>query len=313
MPTKYPVICGPTAGGKSSLAMGVARRLKEMGHDAELVSADAYQVYRHMDIGTAKPEPAELAEFPHHLIDAVEPEEPFTLAQWLERAEAAIDDIKNRGAVPIVVGGTHLYIKSLMDGLFQGPEPDPAIREALRALPTAELRAELERVDPEAAARIHPNDERRTIRALEVFRQTGQTISSLQTQWDAEHPRDPGRFLVVLNWEAAAINTRINARVREMKAQGLIAEVRALHDAGRLGPTAREALGYKQLLAHFAGRGTEDEAIEQIKIETRRFAKNQRTWLRRLQSTPGSVALTPAESDPVKMTQIVIDSMFTTQ
>ncbi|GAB5497246.1 MAG: tRNA (adenosine(37)-N6)-dimethylallyltransferase MiaA [Phycisphaerales bacterium] len=307
----YPVICGPTAGGKSSLALAVARRLSEMGHNAELVSADAYQVYRDMDIGTAKPSRAELDEVPHHLIDIVEPTEPFTLAQWLALAEEAIEAIKKRGNVPIVVGGTHLYIKSLMDGLFEGPTPDAAIRAQLQALPTAELRAELERVDPEAAARIHPNDERRTIRALEVFRQTGQTISSLQTQWDKEHPRDPSRFLVVLNWEAAAINTRINARVREMKAEGLIAEVRALHEAGRLGPTAREALGYKQFIHHFEGELAEDEAIEQIKIETRRFAKNQRTWLRRLQSSQGSLTLSPADSESRLMTQTVINSILT--
>lgn len=308
----FPVICGPTAGGKSSLAMAVARRLGEMGQQAELVSADAYQVYRDMDIGTAKPSRAELDEVPHHLIDIVDPSQPFTLAQWLTLAEKAIESIKNRGNVPIVVGGTHLYIKSLMDGLFEGPTPDAEIRVQLQALPTAELRAELERVDPEAAARIHPNDERRTIRAIEVFRQTGQTITSLQTQWDREHPRDPSQFLVVLSWEAAAINTRINARVREMKAEGLIAEVWALHDEGRLGPTAREALGYKQLIHHFEGNLTEDEAIEQIKIETRRFAKNQRTWLRRLQTAEGSITLSPAVSEPGLMTQVVINSIFTT-
>ena len=171
------------------------------------MSADAYQVYRRMDIGTAKPEAAELAQVPHHLVNIVDPEETFTLAQWLGLAEAAIADIKSRGRVPIVVGGTHLYIKSLMDGLFQGPDPDPVIRAKLSAMPIDVLRAELEKADPEAADRIHPNDQRRTIRALEVFRQTGQTISSLQAQWDSEHPRDPGRFLVVLNWEAAAINS----------------------------------------------------------------------------------------------------------
>ncbi|PHQ80725.1 MAG: tRNA (adenosine(37)-N6)-dimethylallyltransferase MiaA [Phycisphaera sp.] len=312
VPTRYPVICGPTAGGKSSLALDVVRRLGELGHEAELVSADAYQVYRRMDIGTAKPEAAELAAVPHHLVDIVEPEETFTLAQWLGLAEAAIADIKSRGRVPIVVGGTHLYIKSLMDGLFQGPDPDPAIRAELSAMPIQALRAELERDDPEAADRIHPNDQRRTIRALEVFRQTGQTISSLQTQWDSEHPRDPGRFLVVLGWEASAINSRINARVKEMKAMGLLAEAKALHEADSLGQTAGQALGYKQLVAHFKGRCTEEEAFEQIKIETRRFAKNQRTWLRRLQSSPGSIGLSPADFDPKNMIQLVVNTMFTT-
>ncbi len=276
---------------------------------AEIVSADAYQVYRAMDIGTAKPSREELAEVPHHLVDIVEPEETFTLAQWLELAERAIGEIRGRGHVPIVVGGTHLYIKSLMDGLFEGPEPDERVRAELAAMDAAARRAELEQVDPEAAARIHPNDERRTIRALEVFRQTGQTITSLQTQWDQQHPRDPDRFLVVLSWDAPAINTRINARVKTMKAEGLYAEAKALYEAQRLGPTAREALGYKQLIAHFRGEITEEEAFERIKIETRRFAKNQRTWLRRLQSSAGAIALRPAETEPEEMTQTVLGQM----
>lgn len=289
--------------------MSLARSLRDQGTSAEIVSADAYQVYRGMDIGTAKPSREELAEVPHHLVDIVEPEKIFTLAQWLELAERAIGEIRGRGHVPIVVGGTHLYIKSLMDGLFEGPEPDERVRAELAAMDVSARRAELERVDPEAAARIHPNDERRTIRALEVFRQTGQTITSLQTQWDEGHPRDPDRFLVVLSWEAPAINTRINARVKTMKAEGLYAEAKALYEAHRLGPTAREALGYKQLIAHFRGEITEEEAFERIKIETRRFAKNQRTWLRRLQSSPGAIVLRPAETGPEEMTQTVLGQM----
>jgi len=156
----------------------------------------------------------------------------------------------------------------------------------------AERRAELERVDPSAAQRIHPNDERRTCRALEVYRQTGTPISELQRQWDRERrlrPEAEGAVLVGLDWPAELINRRINARVREMMERGLLEETRGLWEAGRLGPQAREALGYKQLLAHLEGRWSLAEAVEQIKIETRRFAKNQRTWLRRLRTTPGSV------------------------
>ena len=307
---RYPVICGPTAGGKTSLALAVADELARRGIGSEIVSADAYLVYREMDIGTAKPSREELGHVPHHLIDIVEPTETFAVAQWLALAERTIGEIKGRGNVPIVVGGTHLFIKALIDGLFEGPTPDPALRARLQALPPELLRQRLNEVDPEAAARIHAADTRRTIRALEVFEQTGQSISSLQTQWDREHPRDPGAMLVILSWETAAINTRINARVREMRLQGLTDEVRGLHEAKRLGPTASQALGYKQLVDHFHRRCSEDDAYERIKIETRRFAKNQRTWLRRLQTTRGSVTLYPGGSEPVKMAQDVVENIF---
>lgn len=285
---KFPVIVGPTAGGKSALAVALARRLAT---PAEVVSADAYQVYRRMDIGTAKPTAEERAGIPHHLIDLVEPTERFTLHDWLGHAGRAITDCRARGVTPIVVGGTHLYVKSLIEGMFEGPGADESLRAELRALDSAVLRAELERVDPEAARRIHPNDERRTIRALEVYRLTGVPISVHQAQWD-----QPGGsrvrqdvLLVGLEWPTEAINRRINARVKEMVERGLVEEVRGLHAAGELGPTAREALGYKQVVAHLERRCTLDEAIEKVKIETRRFAKNQRTWLRRLRTTPGSL------------------------
>jgi tRNA dimethylallyltransferase len=286
--SRFPVLVGPTASGKSELAVEAALLLGGgRAGAAEVVTADAFQVYRGMDIGTAKPTPRERRGVPHHLIDLVDPTEPFTVGRWLALAEAAIVDIRSRGLVPIVVGGTHLYIKALLDGLFEGPEPDPALRDELRARGLPALRAELERVDPAAAARIHPNDERRTIRALEVFRQTGRPISGWQSQWDRRTRRDC--TLIGLEWPTAELNRRINARVKAMMDGGLLDEVRALHAAGRLGPQAREALGYKQVLWYLEGRGSLEAAVEQIKIETRRFAKNQRTWLRRLRATPGSV------------------------
>lgn len=293
--SRFPVIVGPTAGGKSALAVAVAHRLtRERGVTAEIVSADAYQVYRKMDIGTAKPTEREREGITHHLIDIVEPTERFTLSDWLARAERVIEDCRRRGAVPIVVGGTHLYVKALLEGMFEGPGADEALRETLRAMGREALRAELERVDPEAARRIHPNDERRTIRALEVFRLTGSTISAQQTQWDGAGRARTDALLVGLEWETEAINRRINARVREMMERGLREEVRALATGAEdgtslLGPTAREALGYKQIVEHLEGTRTLDEAVESIKIETRRFAKNQRTWLRRLRATPGSL------------------------
>lgn len=283
------VIAGPTAGGKSALAMGLARLLRRRGRPAELISADSMQIYRGLDIGSAKPSAEERAEVPHHLIDTIEPTEPFTVHDWLERAERATADIRSRGGVPIVVGGTHLYIKALLEGLFEGPEPDPALRAQIEARPQPERRAELERVDPEAAARIHPNDTRRTVRAIEVHRQTGTPISTLQRQWDRERSARDDAVLVGLDWPAEAINRRINARVREMIRRGLVEETRRLLDAGRLGPQAREGLGYKQIAAHLRGELSLDDAVERLKIETRRFAKNQRTWLRRLRPTPGAV------------------------
>lgn len=309
IPTLSPVICGPTAGGKTALALAVTAELASRGLCSEIVSADAFLVYRGMDIGTAKPTPEERARVPHHLIDILEPTEGFTAAQWLRLTERAIAEIRGRGNVPIVVGGTHLFIKALIDGMFEGPEPDPALRARLMALPTGELRARLEAVDPEAAARIHAADTRRTVRALEIHEQTGRTISSLQTQWDREHPRDDRHRLVVLDWEAGAINTRINARVRVMRRLGLTQEVRGLHESNRLGPTAGQALGYKQLAEFLSGRLSEDEAYERIKIETRRFAKNQRTWLRRLRAREGSLILSPEGADPGRLAQSVVESL----
>lgn len=287
---RFPVIIGPTAGGKSALAMALVEALGAAGTTAEIVVADSIQVYRGLDIGTAKPTPAEQAQVAHHLIDIVEPTERFSVDTWLGLAEAAIAQIKSRGHVPIVVGGTHLYIKVFLEGLFQGPRPDEQLREALRAMDPQERRAELERVDPGAAARIHPADERRTVRALEVYRLTGRPITQWQGQWDSGQGRRDCA-VIGLEWETDPLNQRINARVKAMFESGLVEETRAIAVAGRFGPQACEGLGYKQILAHFAGDLTLDEATEQVKIETRRFAKNQRTWLRRLRTIPGSIWL----------------------
>lgn len=247
-----------------------------------------------MDIGTAKPTLAEMQGVPHHLIDVVEPTERFTASDWLARAESVIEDCQVRGAVPIVVGGTHLYVKLLVEGMFEGPGADEKVRAELNAMDPAALRAELERVDPVAAARLHPNDIRRAVRAIEVFRLTGRPISEHQAQWGNQQGRKT--TLVVLDWPVELINPRINARVKDMMARGLEAEVRLLWQRRLLGPTAREALGYKQLVDHFEGRCSLDEAVERIKIETRRFAKNQRTWLRRLRVTPGTIVLDAGET-----------------
>lgn len=308
---RFPVIVGPTAGGKSALAVAVAHELARAGRAAEIVTADSIQIYRGLDIGSAKPTLAERGGVPHHLIDLVEPDgAAFTVVDWLREAERTIAEIRARAAVPIVVGGTHMYVKAFLEGMFEGPGTDEALREELRARGLPALREELQSVDPAAAARIHPNDERRTIRALEVFRLTGSPISSRQEQWDKGRPARDDCVLIGLDWPSELINPRINQRVRDMVALGLVEEVRGLHAAKRLGPQAREALGYKQILSHLEGRYSLADAIEKIKIETRRFGKNQRTWLKRLRTTQGSFWIDAKETPPDQWRRIVLDAML---
>ncbi|MBL8745609.1 MAG: tRNA (adenosine(37)-N6)-dimethylallyltransferase MiaA [Phycisphaerae bacterium] len=282
---RFPIIVGPTAGGKSSLAVQVGLLLRAGGRAAEIVTADSMQVFRGLDIGTAKPTDEERGGLPHHLIDIAEPRDSFSVERWLSRAEGCIDRIREGGSVPIVVGGTHFYVKALLEGLFEGPGSDEGLRAELAALPASALRAELERIDTASARRLHANDLRRTIRAIEVFRLTGKPLSEHQSQWDRGGVRSDA-LLVGLEWSTEAINRRINARVKSMIERGLVEEARGLWSAGAFGPQSREALGYKQLIEHFEGRSSLDEAIERIKIETRRFARNQRTWLRRLRTVP---------------------------
>ena len=274
------LIVGPTAGGKTAISLSLARALPRGG---ECVVADSMQVYRGMDIGTAKPTPDEQGEIPHHLLDVAEPDEPFTVDHWLGLAEAAVEDIRSRNRHPIIVGGTNLYIQAFLSGLMDGPAPDEELRSRLQALDTETLHKALQQADPEAAERIHANDRRRTIRALEFHQLTGEPISTKQAQWDKSTGRTD-TMLLGLNYPAEVINPRINARVRTMMDEGLLEEVETLHRADRLGPQAVEALGYRQLVDHIEGRATLEDAVEQIKVRTRRFAKQQRTWLKRFQA-----------------------------
>lgn len=281
------VVMGPTASGKSALALAMARAA---GPAAELVSADSMQVYRGMDIGTAKPTTSERSEVIHHGLDLVDPtHDGFTVEDWLAHAHAALAAIHARGGVAIVVGGTNLYAKALIEGLFDGPPADPALREELGTWELDALRSELVRIDPVAADRIHRNDRRRTIRAIEVHRATGTPISVLQAQWrDRPAALPAGWSLVGLSMGVEANNRRINARVRGMRAMGLVDEVRSLLGAGGFGAQAATAVGYRELIAHLHGAGSEDDAFEAIKIATRQLAKQQRTWLKRFADTPGS-------------------------
>jgi tRNA dimethylallyltransferase len=277
------LILGPTAGGKTSLAISLANQLDGGG---ECICADSMQIYKNMNIGTAKPTQEEQAQAIHHLVNIVDPsEDGFTVESWLTRAEQAIEDIRARGKWPIVVGGTNLYVQSLLFGLFDGPDCDQEKRDALNAEPNTLLQERLHALDPEAAARIHINDKRRLIRAIEVCEATGYPLSSLQSQWGKPMPREDA-IMIGLTWPVKTINRRINARVRAMFDEGFLDEVNLLQ--GTLGKQASEALGYKQLLAHIRGECTLDEAKERVKILTRRYAKQQRTWLRRFQVLPSA-------------------------
>ena len=267
------VILGPTASGKSDLAMALARRL-----GGEILSVDSMQVYRGMDIGTAKPTAAERAEIPHHLIDLVDPNEEFTVARFVELADEVIGKVRT----PLIAtGGTPLYYKALFEGLFEGPPADASIRQRLAQEPGEALHRRLSEVDPPAAARIHANDTRRLIRALEVYELTGQPITSFQTDWSAPANRHPATW-IGLNWDKETLNRRINARVKSMIAAGWLDETRELlRRYGTLSKTAAEATGYADLIAHVQGKTKLEEAIEQIKISTRQLARKQMKWFRR--------------------------------
>jgi len=279
MPVELNLLVGCTAVGKTEVALQLAER-----DDAEVVSVDSMQVYRRMDIGTAKPGPAERRRVRHHLIDVVEPSESFSVGRFVELADAAIADVTARGRRVWAVGGTALYIKALTEGLFDGPPADPEYRQAFRRRVAREgcpvLHAELAAVDPAAAQRIHPNDARRIERALEIHHLTGRPISELQREWDAGRTRYDGR-MVILARPREDLNHRINARVRQMIEAGFVEEVRhLLAEPEPLSEQARQALGYAEIIDHLAGGPDLDKTVELIKIHTRRFAKSQRTWFR---------------------------------
>jgi tRNA dimethylallyltransferase len=274
-------LTGPTAAGKTRVALELARQL-----DAEIVSLDSMAVYRGMDIGTAKPTPAERAIVPHHLIDLIDPDADYSLAQYVEAAQATTRDIRGRSKQVLFVGGTPLYLKSLLRGIFQGPPADwdfrNQIQEEVQRVGTAALHERLEQVDPLTAARLHPNDTRRIIRALEVYRSTGSPISHLQTQFDEGRPAVECRVFV-LDWPREILHQRIDVRVGQMIGLGLVDEVRGLQERfPRLSRTAAQAVGYQETIEHLDGQYDLAEACERIARRTRQLAKRQGTWFRSL-------------------------------
>lgn len=296
------ILTGPTASGKSTLALELAERI-----NGEIIAMDSMTVYRGLDIGTAKPSPAERGRIPHHLIDVLDPWQGLSVAWWLEQAEVACRDILARGRRPIFVGGTPLYLKVLLHGLFSGPPANEHLRRQLQCeaeqYGRAALHARLAQVDPKTAARLHPNDLRRVIRALEVFLLTGRPISAWQTTWDTPAFASPERVpvsrripAVVLTLPRDTLYTRIEQRIDRMLRAGWLDEVRRLRDLPYpLSREARQALGYRQILEYLEGRFPSwSHTVECIRTRTRQFAKHQLTWFRHI---PQLIPISGEESD----------------
>jgi tRNA dimethylallyltransferase len=292
-------LTGPTASGKTAVGIELARQI-----GAEIISLDSMALYRGMDIGTAKPTAKERRLIPHHLVGILDPSEEFSVAQYLEAATAAANEIAARNYQALFVGGTPLYLKALLRGLFSGPPANWKLRreleETVRVEGSAALHARLAKIDPTAATTLHPNDVRRIIRALEVHDTTGQPISSLQQQFGQRRPADQCKVFV-LDWPRDALEDRIRLRVDAMFAAGLVEEATSIATGptGRLSRTAGQALGYREVLEYLNGQRGLAATIELVKLRTRQFAKRQLTWFRSL-----SECRWVAVSEPFEPTEI---------
>jgi tRNA dimethylallyltransferase len=274
-------LTGPTASGKTELGLELAELL-----GAEIVSLDSMAVYRGMDIGTAKPSRQQRERVAHHLLDLIEPTQDYSLAQYVADAEKAVAEIVTRGRRALFVGGTPLYLKSLLRGIFSGPPADWTLRRQWQEVIEREggehLHARLVQVDPVSAQRLHPRDTRRVIRALEVWEKTGQSISALQQQFERSRPSKECHVFS-LEWPRDELARRIDARVDAMFTAGFVDEVQQLLDRhGRLSRTASQAVGYKEVIQHLCGEKNFPDTVELIKMRTRQFAKRQGTWFRSL-------------------------------
>ncbi len=274
-------LTGPTASGKTDVGMELAKRL-----DAEIISLDSMAVYRGMDIGTAKPSPEQCATIEHHLIDILDPTEQFSVSNYVEQATKIAQEIRQRGREVLFVGGTPMYLKAMLRGIFDGPPADWDLRREIEAeietVGLAALHERLMHIDPLSATKLHPNDKRRMIRALEVYRLTGQPISHLQVQFDEDQPAEACKVFA-LQWRREELHQRIERRVDKMFAIGFLEEVRGLIDTfGQLSRTASQAVGYREVIDHLRGTGDLEETIEKVKARTRQFARRQETWFRSL-------------------------------
>ncbi len=274
-------LVGPTGTGKTALALEIAERAR-----AAVVSMDSMQVYRGMDIGTAKPSREEQQRVPHFLLDRAEPSERYDVQRYLVDVEAALREIRAQGLRALVVGGTGFYLKALVYGLVEGPTSDESLREELRARVEAEgpsaLHSELRAVDPLAAARIHPHDEKRVIRALEVYHGTGRALSEWQDDWgwDGRTPVGRPRTILGLSLELSELDHRIRERTKRMLDAGWVEEAVRIRDGVGFGPTSSQALGYREVLDLALGKLSREDAERAIALRTRQFARKQRTWLR---------------------------------
>lgn len=272
-------VVGPTASGKTALSIALAKRL-----GGEIVSCDSMQIYRGMDIGTAKPDMAERDGVPHHLIDIVDPDAAFDASDYVTAAETAVQDILSRGKTPIFCGGTGLYLDSFLRGGFCETADSPELRAELtrraEQIGNEAIHAELRTVDPESAEAIHPNNVRRVIRALEVYHATGVTKSQLDRQSREAEPRYDARVLAIRFADREQLYKRIDMRVDIMLEMGLLDEVKRLYEAGvfERSRTAAQAIGYKELLGYIRGVTPLEEAVDDLKRATRRYAKRQLTW-----------------------------------
>lgn len=274
-------LAGPTASGKTGVGLEMAERL-----GGEIISLDSMAVYRGMDVGTAKPTAEQRRRVPHHLLDVVPPDQEYSLSQFVEASHQVVREITDRGRQAIFVGGTPLYLKSLLRGVVPGPPADWEFRRQIEAelaeVGIEALHQRLEQVDPLAAAKLHPNDKRRIIRALEVYKATGKPISHEQVHFD-DTPAG-GCRVFVLSWPREELHARIDARVDRMFSHGLVDEVRGLlANYGQLSRTALQAVGYREVVEFLGGEGNLAETIELVKIRTRQFARRQLTWFRSLE------------------------------
>lgn len=297
------MIIGPTASGKSSLAIEVAARSIADGTPVEIVSVDAMAVYREMEIGTAAPSFDERRGIPHHLIGVADPTEDYTVSRFQSECQAAIADIEERGAVPLLVGGTGLYVQAVVDDLdIPGQFPD--VRAELEARPesdTLTMWAELRELDPVAAAKMEPNNRRRIVRALEVCVGSGEPFSSFGPGMDAF---PPSRFQIIgLKIDRTFMDARIDLRYEQQMADGFLDEVQRLLDRpGGLSRNARQGLGYRELIAHLEGTMTLDEALDEARRRTRRFARRQQRWFGR----DTRIHWIPIDTDHAASTEAVV-------